>query len=203
MTVVDGDVIRTTANFTLRDGSLYQNVYHHILEGTAPFGDATVVTALDTWLTSVYDAIRTHVTVTAVGNLCSVDKVAWDGAKWAVVSNLGTFVHTFVPVGAGDEMPNQVSPFVTFKTERPKSVGRKFLFPLLETSFTEGQLTSTVVAILVAYANLVLADVNLSPLNDLVPGIPRTGADVFLVFLLAIVTNIAGTQRKRRLGAGA
>lgn len=203
MTVVDGDVLRTTANFTLPDGTLYQNVYHHKASLTAPFGDATVEAAIDAWLTATYAWLNALVRSTTVGDLCSIDEVSWSGTAWEITRNLGTFVHTFVPTGGAESMPNQMSPFVTFVTDRPKSVGRKFLFPMGENNYLEGVLAAATVTAIVNYANAALANVNLSPLNDLLPGVTRVGFDVFLPFALAVVTNVAGTQRKRRLGVGA
>ena len=203
MTIVSGDVLRTTANFTLPDGTLYQNVYHHQRTGVGILTDSAHVIAIDTWLTALYTHIYATIRATTTADLCSVDRVAWDGSAWAVVENIGTFVHTFAPTGASEEMPNPTSPFVTFKTSRPGSVGRKFLFPMTETQFFEGILTGSTLTVIVAYADAVLTNIVVAALNDLVPGIPRTAVDVFLPFLIGVVTDVAGTQRRRRFGVGA
>lgn len=203
MSVEDGDVLRTTANFTLPDGTQYQNVYHHIADFVASFGDSTIVTAIDTWLGNIYANLLARVNSGTTIQVCNVDKVAWDGTEWAVIANVGSTVPSFSPTGSGDICPNQVSPFVVFKTQRPRSVGRKFLFPALETDQNQGILVSALTTALVAYAAGVMVDINMAPLSDLVAGIPRTAVDVFYPFLLAIVTDLVGTQRRRRPGVGA
>lgn len=203
MSVENGDILRTTANFTLPDGTQYQNVYHHIANFAASFGDPTIVDVLDTWLGNIYSNLLERVNSgTAIG-VCNVDKVLWDGEEWAVIANVGSTIPTFVPTGSGDICPNQISPFVVFKTQRPRSVGRKFLFPALEVDQNQGVIVSALITALVAYAAGVMVDINLAPLSDLVAGIPRTAADVFYPFLLAIVTDLVGTQRRRRPGVGA
>lgn len=144
MTVVNGDILRTTANFLLPDGTQYQNVYHHICQFVASFGDSTVVTEIDTWVGNVYSNLIARVNSGTVVQVCNVDKVAWNGTEWAVTANVGSFVPTFVPTAAGDITPNQISPFVVFKTERPRTVGRKFMFPVMETDQNQGVRKSVV-----------------------------------------------------------
>lgn len=205
MTIVAGDILRSSVNFTLDDGTLYQNVFHHRRVGLGVITDAAHITAIKAWAEVMYAEIDDHVSAAVIEGLSSVDKVAWDGVKWEVVENIGVFTPAFVPVvDALSAMPNQVSPFVTFKTSRPKTVGRKFLFPMSEAAFQSGILTATVVAAIVAWADDAVNNLVVSaPLDYLVPGVPRTGVDSFLDFTLALVTNIGGTQRRRRRGYGA
>jgi len=203
MTVVNDDVLRVTCNFLLPDGTQYQNVYHYIAAFVASFGDSTVVTLIQTQMEAMYAEMVTVVNTGTVEQVSSVDKVAWDGLEWAVTANVGTFIPAFAPSSAGDITPNQISPFVVFKTERPRSVGRKFMFPVMEVNQNQGILTAPQIAALVAYAAEVMTDITMAPLSTLIPGIPRTAVNSFLVFLLAIVTDIVGTQRRRRPGVGA
>lgn len=203
MTVVNGDVLRITVNFQLPDGTQYQNVYHMIAQFVASFGDETVVSEVQSWVEAVYATVITMVNSGTAEQVSSVDKVAWTGTEWEVIANIGTFVPSFVPTGAGDITPNQISPFVVFKTERPRSVGRKFLFPVMETDQNQGVLAPAAIALLVSYATEVMTDITMAPLSTLIPGIPRTAVNAFFTFLLAVVTDIVGTQRRRRPGVGA
>lgn len=206
MTILAGDILRTSINFLLDDGSLFQNVYHHRRIGPGLLiTDAAHVAALETWAEAMYAQIDDHVSADVVEQLSTVDRVEWDGDSWEVTENIGTFLIDFLPVVAASQaMPNQVSAFITFKTARPQSVGRKFLFPLTESDFTSAVINPTAVTALVAFANDAVNDVEVDfPLDYLVPGVVRTEVDSFLDFTLALVTNLSGTQRRRRRGHGA
>jgi len=203
MTIVSGDILRTTCNFTLGGTDLYQNIYHHIRSGVAVFTDQAHVDALETWAEAAYGELVTYTSSTVVSGLASVDQVEWGGAKWEVVANVGTFVLGFTPIGSVEVMPNQIAPYVIFKTARPKTVGRKFLFPMVEEAFGLGLLVAGAVTDIANYADDVVNDITLSPLNYLVPGVPRTAVNDWQEFTLALVGNVAGTQRRRRIGVGA
>jgi hypothetical protein len=203
MTVSIGDIVRTTVNFALADGTQYQNVYHHKRGGVGDFSDAAVVTALELWAEAMYQELVSLVRSNVVEQLSYVDRVEWDVSEWVVVENIGTFTPLFVPVAATDAMPNQVSPFVVFKTARPRTVGRKFLFPLTEAAQDAGILTAGSVTAIVAYADDAVNDIILAPAGTLVPGVPRTSVNDWQEFYVAVVTDLLGTQRRRRPGYGA
>lgn len=203
MTVGIGDIVRTAVNFVLADGTLFQNVYHHKRGGVGIVGDQDIVDALEDWAQSLYFELTGVTKNNVVEQLSSVDRIVWDTDAWVVVENIGTFTPSFVPTKVADANANQVSPFVVFKTARPRSVGRKFLFPLTEDDQSAGILTSTATTAIAAYAYLAVNDIIILPAATLVPGIPRTGVNDWLEFYVAVVTDLVGTQRKRRPGYGA
>lgn len=206
MAILAGAILRSTLNFTLGDGTQYQNVYHHRRVGPGlVLTDAQHVAAIEAWAETMYAEVDDHVVANVVEALSTVDRVEFVSGQWTVTESIGTFLIDFVPVVVtAVAMPNQVSPFVTFKTGRPKTVGRKFLFPMAETSFLSGLIDAPLLAAIVAWAddavNTIVVD---APLDYLIPGVVRTGVDDFQDFTVAIVTNLAGTQRRRRLGYGA
>lgn len=203
MPVEQGDILRTTINFVLNDGTQFQNVYHHQRAGIAFFSDAEIVTAITTWAQAMYGELVSMTSFAVAERLSFVDKVAFVDGNWEVTENVGVFTCEFTPVGAGDVLPNQVAPFAIFKTERPKTVGRKFLFPPIETAQNAGILTPAALAQMVGYANDAVNVITLAVLNTLVPGVPRTGVNFWAPFVLAVVTDLVGTQRRRRPGEGA
>lgn len=203
MPIVHGDVLRVTANFILGDGTQYQNVYHYLFDGVGTPSDATVVADIATAMDDAYDDLQPLVKNTVLNDLSSVDIVEFVTGEWTVTRNVGTFSLNMDGVGAGDMLPNMSSPFVTFKTARPKSVGRKFLFPLVEGFQVATVLAVEAVTAIVLYAAVILDDIEVDLINALHPGIVRTGIDDYLVFTAAVVTNILGTQRRRRPGVGA
>lgn len=203
MSVVLNDLLRTTVNFTLADGTLYQNVYTHIRTGVAIYSDAEHIAFIKTWCEDMYNEIAPQVQQNVTEALSYVDKIGWSGTEWEVTENIGVFTPTFNPGNTNDAMPNQVSPYVLFKTARPKSVGRKFLFPMTEGSFVGSYLSTPLVTALVAYAADAVNAIPIITSNTLEPGIVRTSYNEFLPFTVAVVTNVCGSQRRRRPGVGA
>lgn len=206
MAILAGAILRTSVNFTLGDATLFQNVYHHQRVGPGLLlTNAQHVAALLAWATAMYGEINTQVSDDVTETLSTVDRVEFVAGQWTVTESIGTFTITWAPIGAGaTAMPNAVSPFVTFRTGRPKTVGRKFLFPLIEGAFTSGLLHSGTLTDIIAYADDALNNVVVdAPLDLLVPGVPRTGVDEWQEFTVAVVTDNPGTQRRRRLGVGA
>lgn len=202
MTVEIGDIVRTAINFTLNDGTQLTNVYHHKRGGVGGFGDPAVTDALELWAEAMYNELVALAHSNVVEALSFVDRIEWDTDRWVTAENIGTFTPLFVPVGGGEAMPNQISPFVTFKTARPKTVGRKFLFPGTEADSVAGILVAGAVEDLVAYADDAVNDIILDPAGTLVPGVPRTGVNEWQEFYVAVVHDLVGTQRRRRPGVG-
>ncbi len=206
MAILSGAILRTSVNFTLDDSTLYQNVYHHLRIGPGLLlTDQDHIDALSAWAEAMYAEINAPASAGITEGLSTVDRVEFVDGEWTVTESIGTFVISWSPIGSSaTAMPNQVSPFVTFRTGRPKTVGRKFLFPLIEASFTDGILHSGTVTEIVAYADDAVNDITVdAPLDFLVPGVVRTGVDDFQEFTVAIVTDLSGTQRRRRRGSGA
>lgn len=205
MTVLDQDVLRVTAHFELGDGTQYQNVYHYIRDGTDVVSDASHVLVLKNQMQTMYGTLTGMVRDDVTEQLGYVDRVAFNEITddWRVVENIGTFTPTFAPTEAGDGLPFMSSPYVIFKTMRPKSVGKKFLFP-----FSEGQQSDTIliggaVTAIVAYGVAALASPSLGGDATLSPVIVRTGWNTVLRLLVAVVTDVIGSQKRRRPGVGA
>lgn len=205
MTVVNGDYLKVTMNFTLGDGTQYQNVYHYTRVGEDPYSDASHVTTLTAAMQLMYDELEPFVKDDVTEQLCFVDRVEWsvELGRWEVVENIGTFVIVFTPTQTGDSLPYMVSPFVVFKTTRPQTVGRKFLFPLDEAWQADTILVAGAVTGITAYAALAIGSRPLGGDASLVPGVVRTGVHQWLSFQTAVVTDLLGSQKRRRPGVGA
>ncbi len=202
MTIVAGDILRTSINFSLADGTQYQNVFHHKRTGVGILTHAQHITAITSWAQDMYNEIITIVSDDVVEQLSYVDRVDFVVDQWEVVENIGTFTPTFNPSNVQEALANQMSAFVVFKTTRPKTVGRKFLFPMTEQHQDAGILSSTAVDALVLWANDAVNNITIQVLDYLVPGVPRVGVNAFYEFYVAIVTNLMGSQRRRRPGTG-
>lgn len=205
MSVVDGDILRVSTNFELSDGTQYQNIYHMIRDGTDPISDATHISNIKIRIDAAYAAIDDIVEDTVTPQLSFVDRVEFNEIvdEWRVVENIGTFTSDFAPTGVDETLPYQSSPYVVFKTSRPKSVGKKFLFPLMENQQADTILGGAAVTALTAYAAQILTGVALGGDGTLTFGIVRTGVQTFLNFLVAVIPDILGSQKRRRPGVGA
>lgn len=205
MTVIDQDVLRVTANFELGDGTQYQNVYHYIRDGTDVFSDAAHVLAIKGVMETMYATLITMVKNDVVEQLSFVDRVEFNEItdQWEVVENIGVFTPTFSPTGTDDVLPFQSSPYVIFKTQRPKSVGKKFLFPFVEVQQDATILVGGAVTALVNYGAAALGSPSLGGDATLSPVIVRTGINIVLRLLVAVVNDVIGSQKRRRPGVGA
>lgn len=205
MAVLDGDILRVSVNFELGDGTQYQNIYHFIRDGSDPYSDAIHVTAIADKMAAAYLTIKDLVTSDVTAQLSFVDRIEFNEIvdEWRVVENIGTFTTTFNPTESIDALPYQSAPFLVFKTQRPKSVGKKFLFPFSEAQQADTVLVGGAVTAMVAYGVQVLAAIELGGDATLTAGIVRTGVQTFLNFLVATVNDIIGSQKRRRPGVGA
>lgn len=203
MAILDGDILRVSLNFELGDGTLYQNIYHYIRDGTDPFSDAAHITAISSALATAYAEINGLVRNDVTEQLSSVDRIEWVTDAWVLTENIGTFTMTWVPGGAGEGLPYQSAPYVIFKTERPRSIGKKFLFPFTEAAQDETILTAGSVTSIVEYAADIVTSIILGGDATLTAGIPRTGVNTWFNFLVAVVPDLLGSQRRRRPGVGA
>lgn len=204
MAVNNGDVLKVVMEVLLGDGSIAQNVYYFIAELLAQLGDATVTGLIETWIESAYGELTNELVNDISQRLCTVQKIEFDATEqeWLVTENIGTFTPTIVYGNANEALPNMVCAVATFLTFRPKTRGRKFLFPFGENDQDAGYLTSTALANMADYADAILDTITYSPGNDLEPGVPRAGVDNFRKLTGAVVTNVLGTQRRRRPGVG-
>ena len=205
MGVLDGDILRISANFELGDGTQYQNIYHVIRDGTDVFSDQDHVDAIKAKLEAMYGTLVSQVLSTVVEKLSFVDRVEFNEIvdEWRVVENIGTFTPTFTPINGGDGIPYMSAPYVTFKTARPRSVGKKFLFPFAEDQQDETILVAGATTQMAAYAAAMLTATEVGGDVTLTMGITRTGVQTFLNFLVAVVNDVIGSQRRRRPGVGA
>ena len=202
MTVSNGDILKVVLQAVLPDGTQAENVYYLIAALAAPYADQSILNALETWIETAYTHILGAIVDDVAINDLVCDVIEWQVDHWETVYHVGTEAVDLAPTSVDDWLPNQVSPFATFNTTRPKSKGRKFLYGFSDLAVVGGYLTAAVVTDIADYAADIMDVITLAPLNTLTPGIVRSTEDTFLAFLSAVVTNVVGTQRRRRPGVG-
>lgn len=204
MTVDTGEIVKGVAEFVLADGTIIQNVYHFAALFADSQDDATVVTGVNGYVQDIYDDIDQYVDSNVTVNPLIIHVVRWDvtEGKWETHRLLGSTIPSITFTGATDPLPHQCSPVLVANTERPKTRGRKFLPPFLDTSADGPDWVGAVVTALGAALVNYLAVETLSANNLLFPGVPRTEENVFLAFLNGLVNSVVGTQRRRKPGVG-
>lgn len=204
MSTQNGDIVKVTFEVSLHDGTIAQNVHYFKCEFAAAQSDAGVTSAIETWIETAYGELTPNLPSSMTQRVCTVQEIAWDAidGQWEVTRLIGYFTPTISFTNASDELPNQSSAFATFNTSRPKSRGRTFVMPFGEDRQDGTYLISAALTDMTDFADELLDDIVLGPLNELIPGIPRQALEVFLPFTLGIVTDLLGSQRRRRPTVG-
>jgi hypothetical protein len=204
MTVQDNDVLRAVMEVALEDGSIAQNVYTFFADLAASQSDLTVLNAIETYMEDAYSNMSSYLPNTMTQRVCWVDEIEWNATTglWEVTRKVGYFTPTIGFNDANEPLPNQSAPIAVFPTFRPKTRGRKFVFPFAEDAQDATFLVAAALGALADYAADVLADIVIGPLNELLPGVASTVTETFQNFDTAIVTNVLGTQRRRKPTVG-
>lgn len=205
MPVDPGDFIKVTYEVTLHDGSIAQNVHYFRAVLLTQLPNVQALIGIELWIEAAYGNLSGSLPATTTQNLCTAQIIEWSASlgRWEVTELIGYFTPTISMVNAADELPNQSSAFATFTTARPKSRGRKFVVPFGEDTQDGTYLTAAALSDMVDFADDVLENIVFDVLEYFVPGVPREAVNLFLDFTGAVITNVLGSQRRRRPGVGA
>jgi len=204
MSVANGDFLHVVIEGQLDDGTIVQNRKRFLCQLASPLSDAVVLNAVKTWVETLYAFVASWISSTVDLQDGTVDIIVWNAVEsfWEVTQNVGIYSPLDTFAGPNEELPNQCSAFVIGNTGRPKSKGRMFVFPFVETSQDHGIL---VAGALTALGNLAAQYITGQPISadNLQSGIVREAANMYLQFLTVSYGDVIGTQRRRRLGIGA
>lgn len=205
MTVDNNDKLKVVWEATLDDGSIIQNVYYLIAQLLVGQAEGTVLTQVELWLEGAYNELSAELLTSMTQNICTVSEVVWNASEsfWEVDRLIGYFTPTITFNNATDGLPNQCSSVPVFPTGRPKTRGRKFLPPFGEDRQADGILIAASLAAVADYADDILNGITIGPGNELVSGVIREGVNEFAVFAVGVVSDLLGTQRRRKPGVGA
>lgn len=201
----NGEVVRASVRWKTKDDQDIMNVWHYLYEGSGDTDD-NVMDTLDAGIEDIYDIIRSLMEGSLDPFDIKYDIVTLVGGVETVVRNLEIrpYTPTLPPNGSGEEVPNQVSCVVSWRTAHPRSFGRKFLPPFIVTTLTDGRFEAaamTTIALIAGEGLTVWTTTN----GTLTPGILTIydgGGDWFLPHVTYKVTDIPATQRRRRIGVG-
>lgn len=195
------DVFKATATFTMPAGTIAQWVWHYLQTSS---GEATAQAIADSIRSNVGQAmneIEDHVIDTVIGD--SLDLALYD----PVLNEFNTVATSDLSGADGanavDEMlPHQDAGVIKFFTAVGRSIGKKFIFGLVETAQSESTWIGAVVTAMAAFAAIFDAELEISGV-DFVPGNFNLPLELFREWTGTVEANaITGSQRRRRPGIG-
>lgn len=207
MTVVEGDIIRTSARFKATTHGDVVNVFHWRAGAGYSDSDADVMTDIEAALSTAFALMATYLWADLDPYDIRHDIVAWVGGKETVVRNLGTrsWVLTTPPSSSAEELPPMVSPILNFRTALPRTFGRKYLPPIMETSQNGGVMIGAILSALTSFGASLMGQIT-GTSGALYPGVVTykvTGLVAnWAPFIGVVINSILGTQRRRRQNRG-
>jgi hypothetical protein len=155
MAVGVNDILRITAVMSFGAGVSVQNVYRVKVTGFPTGSESDVMTDMAAWLDDAYGELEPF-----ISSVLSFEEVRGFNetrdeplptTAWPVLTQGGVSV---------DYLPTANAMLVLFRTGLAKVIGRKFIAGLVEDRVTAGELTSTMISALAAYALTVMAGPN-------------------------------------------
>lgn len=195
----ENDVIRAACRLRDGYGSDIMNVFHFRYSGSAT-DSAEVGPILRTALDNMYDNIQP-----AIPSDTSFIDIDLSNASSGLIEAAQPWPVQTVGGGTGDQMPSKDTALVVGRTNFPKSVSRKFLGPFIEADNSDGVWASGLLTALEAFLVDYLADVAITTIGNLTPGVGRYLAGVLTGFTPingGYTSNGIYSQRRRRPGVG-
>jgi hypothetical protein len=185
-------------------GSVIENVYHVINAGAAASADADFLTAVELWLSDMYDWMSTAISdqVTPVDIVCDV--VEFQGGKVVTVTQVGTIPWTTWGggTGAADPLPSGTAMVVNLVTGLSGVQGRKYLPYFTESHQSGGIFAGGTLTLAASYLTDLLAGF-LEGANGYLPRLMSTKYGASIGLTAGIIKAIVGYQRRRKTGVGA
>lgn len=199
-----GDVIKVVEEMVMDDGTIAQNVFYYILQGSSSVDDAAIMLAIGAQLDDLYENLETYIADTLSLNPRLFNIVSWhsDTQKWETDRYVGSSVPTWTPSNVNDQLPNQIAAILTATTLIPKSRGRKFIPGFSDTVDTSGILSGAALTALAAAAADYIASLSVGAAETLKPCVASTTQGTALTFRASEAQSILGTQRRRKPGVG-
>lgn len=206
MTIVNYDIIRTTCRFKNTESGDVVNVYHYMAGPGVSESDEDVMDAIETQLSAQYAEIATRLSNDNVPYDVRHDVVVWEYGKETVERTMGTRTWTLTnpPSSSGESLPQMDAAIVNFRTLLPKTFGRKYLPPMGEETQAGGIMGSATLTAVAAFAAECLLSITMTS-GSLVPGVvsyKETLYDHFESIIAAVVSDVLGSQRRRRIRRG-
>ena len=203
MSFVNGDVVRCAVRLRMSTFGLALNIFEAklTLVSVPPYSDVAAKQDWKAYIESIFTPL--------VGDIYSLyvfegfDLSKRSGTEWLYQTS-GTL--TLTPADGGLVLPSGDASVLTAYTDVGKVRGRKFIAGLTASKIASGLLNSTILAHLVLAATAWVSQfacITGGPFDHWTPGVWSKKVAGFVPFnLRALITNIPGYQRRRKLGVG-
>lgn len=200
MSIDAGAILRAVGKFTTERASDIYNVYHLVMTGESNVAESQVVLDCRDYVLQIMNNVTALYTPQTVMDEVEVWSLNFTSMEWESIGSLaGAWQGSGVDTS---ELPAQVAPLMRANTTNAKSKGRKYMPPPNEAAATDGVLT---VGALAALGNAAVdwIDTYASGARSYTPGVWSPTDIVFYAFNgVAIVSQLFGTQRRRKEGVG-
>jgi len=197
----DGDVIRATAKMSVNGVYDIQNVFHWTYGG-APVAASTAITALAQAIDDMYDSIEPEISQNVQFTEIDIQNVTqgevYAAVDWPVQNTGGN--------SGGTLMPLSNALLVVGRTNRSKTMGKKYIGGLTESANSSGQWTGAILGMVTSFIADYLASITISSGKVLTPVVAHYLAGGIVDYVTNLVTGFYTTnpvqQRRRRAGTG-
>jgi hypothetical protein len=202
MAVAIGTILKAVSTMSLPGGNIAQNVWYWEVVGTTPVSEATILSAIATRISLAFSQVAQYIRSTVTLDTVAVHEWEWNGTDaWETGEYIGEAALSDNFTGAANMLPHACAATVSASTSDVNRTSRKSIAGLDETTQDQSDLISAVVTAVANFATQWLADVSLGGSEFLDPGLPG-GDGVFYPLLVAAVSDILGSQRRRKPGIG-
>lgn len=199
MAVVDGDILRFTAQLDLGRGSTMQHVYTYEYSGSGDT-DAEVGSQIKGKLDQEYDHLEDVLDQLVVSE--QVTAWLWDAIleEWnGIYSDVW---ETFSGQTVGQQLPNGAAVLLKLLTGKPRRQGRKFVSGASNAHYVDAGWTAASLVNIALFGAGIIGSVATAN-GTLDPGVFNQITQSFIPFTTSIVINtFANYQRRRRPGVG-
>lgn len=196
--VQTGDIIRVSAKQLGPDRQAIVNTFQY---KAVPYGgsvdDSYVIAALVDHIDAMFYELRSAITNQQDADEIDVYNITQDRPMGT--ESWGTYTGG---TGTGDYLPPGVAALITMGTAGKRVKPKKYLGTLLEIHQQNGEWTSTLLALLAAFAGSYIETVLDGMDGSLIPGVGSSVWQVFYPALAATVKSVASYQRRRKPGVG-
>lgn len=195
------DIFKATATFTMPGSTVAQWVWHYEQQDSGEVDPQDLADNVRSQVGQAMNEIEDYVIDTVVGDTLQI--ALWD----TVLKQFDTLATSDLSGADGanavDEMlPHQDAGVAKFFTAVGRSIGKKFIFGLVETAQSESVLIGAVVTAIAAFAAIFIAARSVDAINFF-PGNFNITTEVFRVWTGTVEANaLGGSQIRRRPGIG-
>jgi hypothetical protein len=194
--IAGDDILRVTCKFKYSGGDI-QNVYHIEVLGT-PTDEEEFLDGMLDWLDACYANIND-----VINDTIAFDSIAiWNLTQDYPVGEYDWPTQTVGQGSGGETLPLQSAPLIRFSTPAPRSQGRKYLYPIMEThSANGGYISAAAQTVFVDFIADILAAFSAGGATG-VPGNWNPTLARFAVWIAGLANTYLRTQRRRVRNVG-